>query len=324
MAGLPLSAVALVADDALAGSRFDTVVVLDFGSQYSQLIARRAREAGVYSVLVPWDTDWDEIRQLQPKGIILSGGPASVYEPGAPTLPDWVLREAMPVLGICYGMHLMANALDGDVEPAVQTGVWPGHGRRHGGFAPFSTGLPTALDVWMSHGDHVTRLPAGFEADRQLRQCADRGKPRTPRAPNTRKTRWRSSTDPTMSTTLNQAVDQLRELGAAVHARESAPERQQAEEIAPERKIGAHPVAEVRQVRREQHGQPEYQRDPLPLVPGVLVPAEDEGGQVHGQEPERENAIGKVRKGKGRSHIAAPPAAMVASSISVQLPFTHT
>ena len=161
MAGLPLGAVERVADDALAGSRFDTVVVLDFGSQYSQLIARRAREAGVYSVLVPWDTDWDEIRQLQPKGIILSGGPASVYDPGAPTLPDWVLREAMPVLGICYGMHLMANALDGEVEPAAKREYGPATVEITEP-SPLFERLPTALDVWMSHGDHVTRLPQGF------------------------------------------------------------------------------------------------------------------------------------------------------------------
>src|SRR5688572_31935967 len=99
--------------DATQSRDFDTVVVLDFGSQYSQLIARRVREAGVYSVLLPWDTSWDEIARLNPKGVILSGGPASVYEPGAPTLPAWVLREELPTLGICYGMYLLANALDG-------------------------------------------------------------------------------------------------------------------------------------------------------------------------------------------------------------------
>jgi GMP synthase (glutamine-hydrolysing) len=80
---------------------FDTVVVLDFGSQYSQLIARRVREAGVYSILLPWDVPWEEVARLRPKGVILSGGPASVYDPGAPSLPAWVLREDVPVLGIC-------------------------------------------------------------------------------------------------------------------------------------------------------------------------------------------------------------------------------
>ncbi len=140
---------------------FDTVVVLDFGSQYSQLIARRVREAGVYSVLVPWDTPWEEVAKLNSKGVILSGGPASVYEPGAPTLPPWVLKESVPTLGICYGMHLLANALDGAVESAAR--------REYGSAAisvttpsPLFRDLPGSLDVWMSHGDHVTQLPAGF------------------------------------------------------------------------------------------------------------------------------------------------------------------
>src|SRR5687767_4653063 len=139
----------------------DTVVVLDFGSQYSQLIARRIREAGVYSILLPWDTSWEEIACLQPKGIILSGGPASVYDEGAPSLPTWVLREDVPVLGICYGMQLIANALDGGVEPAARREYGPAKievTQR----SPLFRDLPASLDVWMSHGDHVTRLPTGY------------------------------------------------------------------------------------------------------------------------------------------------------------------
>src|SRR3712207_4497837 len=85
---------------------FDTVVVLDFGSQYSQLIVRRLRELGVYSVLMPWDAPQEQIDALNPRGVVLSGGPASVYEVGAPFLPDWVVTEEKPVLGICYGMQL--------------------------------------------------------------------------------------------------------------------------------------------------------------------------------------------------------------------------
>jgi GMP synthase (glutamine-hydrolysing) len=111
-----LPTVAPTRENGTIGHDFDTVVVLDFGSQYSQLIARRIREAGVYSILLPWDTIWEEIVRLQPKGIILSGGPASVYDEGAPSLPTWVLREDIPVLGICYGMQLIANALDGGVD----------------------------------------------------------------------------------------------------------------------------------------------------------------------------------------------------------------
>jgi GMP synthase (glutamine-hydrolysing) len=140
---------------------FDTVVVLDFGSQYSQLIARRVREAGVYSVLLPWDTPWQEIEPLQPKGVILSGGPASVYEPGAPALPAWVLGENLPVLGICYGMQLLAHAMGGDVAPATRREYGPATVAIESA-SPLFGGLPAEVDVWMSHGDHITRLPAGF------------------------------------------------------------------------------------------------------------------------------------------------------------------
>ena len=124
-----LAPIARTGHEASIGHGFDTVVVLDFGSQYSQLIARRVREAGVYSILLPWDTSWEEIARLQPKGIILSGGPASVYDEGAPSLPTWVLGEDVPVLGICYGMQLIANALDGDVEPALVANTAPPRSR---------------------------------------------------------------------------------------------------------------------------------------------------------------------------------------------------
>ncbi len=161
MTSLELSAASRGDKDSELERDFDTVVVLDFGSQYSQLIARRIREAGVYSVLLPWDTPEDEIARLQPKGIVLSGGPSSVYEPGAPTLPDWVLASEEPVLGICYGMQLITRALGGEVEPAE---------RREYGQArievtttsPLFHNLPASLDVWMSHGDHVTRVPDSF------------------------------------------------------------------------------------------------------------------------------------------------------------------
>jgi GMP synthase (glutamine-hydrolysing) len=139
----------------------DTVVVLDFGSQYSQLIARRVREAGVYSILLPWDTSWEEVARLRPKGIILSGGPASVYDQGAPSLPAWVLREDVPVLGICYGMHLIANTLDGGVESAARREYGPATVQVTQP-SPLFQDLPASLDVWMSHGDHVTRLPTGY------------------------------------------------------------------------------------------------------------------------------------------------------------------
>jgi GMP synthase (glutamine-hydrolysing) len=145
-------------------SPVDAVVVLDFGSQYSQLITRRVRECGVYCELVPFDTPWEDIAPLHPKGIILSGGPASVYDPGAPQLPAWVLERGCPVLGICYGMQLLAHTLGGRVAPAdhreygpaVIEVIEPDH--------PLFAGLPAQMPVWMSHGDHVVDLPPGFRA----------------------------------------------------------------------------------------------------------------------------------------------------------------
>ena len=100
----------------------EAIVVLDFGSQYSQLIARRVRELEVYCELIPFSVDHYELERIDPVGYILSGGPASVYEPGAPQLPDFVLTTEKPVLGICYGMQLLTHQLGGQ----RRTGVWPG------------------------------------------------------------------------------------------------------------------------------------------------------------------------------------------------------
>jgi GMP synthase (glutamine-hydrolysing) len=152
----------LLEQEAAAGTPVDTVVVLDFGSQYSQLITRRVREAGVYSELIPFDAPWEHIAPLQPKGVILSGGPASVYEPGAPQLPDWVAEQGLPVLGICYGMQLIARQHGGAVEPADRREYGPAEIEVVAD-SPLFTGLPERLDVWMSHGDHVEGLPPGFE-----------------------------------------------------------------------------------------------------------------------------------------------------------------
>ncbi len=98
-------------------STHDTIAILDYGSQTAQLIARRVRELHVYCELIPWNAPAERFAELRPKGYILSGGPASVYEPGAPTLPPFVLASGKPVLGICYGMQLLANALGGKVDP---------------------------------------------------------------------------------------------------------------------------------------------------------------------------------------------------------------
>lgn len=144
-----------------AGTRIDTVVVLDFGSQYSQLITRRVRECGVYCELLHHDTEWEKISHLHPKGIILSGGPASVYAEGAPALPSWVIDRELPVLGICYGMQLLAHSLGGQVDPADHREYGPATITTQGSH-PLFDNLPENLDVWMSHGDTITTLPDNF------------------------------------------------------------------------------------------------------------------------------------------------------------------
>lgn len=138
----------------------DTIIVLDFGSQYSQLITRRVREVEVYCEMFPWDADPEKVQALTPKGYILSGGPNSVYEAGAPQLPQYVLESGLPVLGICYGMQALTFALGGKVAPASE---------REYGPAQITTRkdnplLPTGSQaVWMSHGDRIEALPDGFE-----------------------------------------------------------------------------------------------------------------------------------------------------------------
>ena len=143
----------------------DTVLIVDFGSQFTQLIARRVREAGVYSEIVPYNRAGEAFERLSPRAVILSGGPASVHEAGTPRAPDAIFRAGVPVLGICYGQMAMAAQLGGETEAAdhrefgrafvkvvrdsaIFEGVWA-RGEQH--------------QVWMSHGDRVTKLPPGFE-----------------------------------------------------------------------------------------------------------------------------------------------------------------
>jgi len=138
------------------------IAVLDLGSQYSQSIARRVRECGVYSRLLPYDISLEELRRLKPCGLILSGGPASVYEPGAPRLRPEVLEAGWPVLGICYGMQLMAQHLGGEVGAAAEGEYGAARLVIDAPEEPLLAGLGGELDVWMSHGDRIVALPPGF------------------------------------------------------------------------------------------------------------------------------------------------------------------
>ena len=142
----------------------ELVLILDFGAQYSQLIARRVREQRVYCELHPCTIAFDQIRAMAPKAIILSGGPASVYGAGAPSVDPRIFELGVPVLGICYGLQLIAHLLGGKVEPAAQREY--GHARlvvekNEGIFHRFAK--REALDVWMSHGDRIAALPPGFQ-----------------------------------------------------------------------------------------------------------------------------------------------------------------
>lgn len=154
------------------------ILILDFGSQYTQLIARRVREIGVYCELWAWDVTEEQIKEFNPQGIILSGGPESVTEAGSPRAPEWVYQAGLPVLGICYGMQTMAEQLGGKVN---------GSDEREFGYAQVEKVAGSALldniedhlsengngllDVWMSHGDKVVAMPEGFELVAQTPTC---------------------------------------------------------------------------------------------------------------------------------------------------------
>jgi GMP synthase (glutamine-hydrolysing) len=137
----------------------NAIVVLDFGSQYTQLISRRVRELQVYCEQFPWDSPAETVLALQPCGFILSGGPASVYEPNAPSIPAYVLNSGKPILGICYGMQALTHALGGKVAPSSEQEY--GHAIVET-VAPNPLLEPGSRSVWMSHGDRIEILPEGF------------------------------------------------------------------------------------------------------------------------------------------------------------------
>jgi len=140
------------------------ILVVDFGSQYSHLIARRVRELKVYSEIVSPSSSWESVRHVNPKGVILSGGPASVYAPGAPTIPDWVFERHLPVLGICYGMQALVHQLGGKVVPGKEQEYGSAVVHQNGVEASLFHELPPSFQVWMSHGDRVADLPPGFSS----------------------------------------------------------------------------------------------------------------------------------------------------------------
>jgi GMP synthase (glutamine-hydrolysing) len=137
----------------------ESIAILDFGSQYAQIIARRVREVNVYCELFPWDAPQEKILSINPKGFILSGGPKSVYEENAPYVQKFILESGLPILGICYGMQALTHALGGIVSPSSE---------REYGSAILEPLMPSILSVlsqvWMSHGDRITRMPDGFIA----------------------------------------------------------------------------------------------------------------------------------------------------------------
>ena len=166
-----------MADDSF-GNHDEAIAILDFGSQYSQLIARRVRECGVYCQLFHHQARQEDVERLAPMGVILSGGPSSVYQAGAPHLPPYLLSLGKPVLGICYGMQLLAHELGGQVGTAEQREYGPAELTVTEPPGILFRNLPSSLQVWMSHGDQVRSCPPGFRvlaytASAPIAACGD-------------------------------------------------------------------------------------------------------------------------------------------------------
>jgi len=147
-----------------AAKHKQAVAILDFGSQYSQLIARRVREAHVYCEILPYDAPASALDALGPSGFVLSGGPSSVLAPGAPQLPEYVLASGLPVLGICYGMQLLAHNLGGRVAPAARREYGPAQLEITDPSSALFAAIASPVSVWMSHGDRIETLPPGFRS----------------------------------------------------------------------------------------------------------------------------------------------------------------
>ena len=142
----------------------ETVVVLDFGSQYSMLIARRVRECHVYCEILPYNAPAEQVAKLNPRGFILSGGPASVYEPSAPMAPAYIYESGVPILGICYGMQALTHQLGGKVSSGLKREYGHAVLRQNVVDHPIFKGLPLEMPVWMSHGDEISEPPPGFSS----------------------------------------------------------------------------------------------------------------------------------------------------------------
>ena len=151
-------------------SKFQRIVILDYGSQYTQLIARRIREQQVFSEIIRFDTPAAKLRENMPQGIILSGGPNSVFEEGAPGIDPEIFNLGVPVLGVCYGMQLMSQQLGGAVEPGTEREYGKTEMKTEPGNELFA-GLPEQFIVWMSHGDRVSRIPEGFKVSATSANC---------------------------------------------------------------------------------------------------------------------------------------------------------
>ena len=160
-----------VTQTAAATIKSERILILDFGSQYSQLIARRVREAGVFCEMYPWDIEASRISGFGADGVILSGGPESVHAIDAPKINEAVFELGVPVLGICYGMQAMASHFGGQVQASDVHEFGAAKIEVKGGALLSGLSVDPMLDVWMSHGDKVVELPAGFEVSAATPSC---------------------------------------------------------------------------------------------------------------------------------------------------------